>query len=208
MTGTLVVEGQAGAGKSPLIAAMAREIEARGRRCHVCAPFAEANAVAAAAGRRIGIYEDWGDSEATARAAERLLGDLIDGARARARSAGALLLLDRGWLTVCRGVEDSRLPEAERGEILSRWISASDPTFFLDTRPEITQSRASWRSDLPWTGEGIGRDFERRRILAATAPRLLARFDVGAPRVDLDSLAASWAEIGLRLASQGASHAH
>lgn len=189
----IAIEGQAGAGKTPLIEALGAEFSKLGIRTIARAPFAQANAIAAARGRRIGIYEDWGYSAQSARDAEKLLRGLVDGAVQEARSSGALLILDRGWLTVCRGVEDSAMPEEERRELCRHWTESACPSFFLDTTPEITQSRASWRPDLPWTNELIGRDFQRRRELADSSDRILARCHIDRPRADLQAIARAWA---------------
>jgi predicted ATPase len=192
MSNYFVIEGQAGAGKTPLIKEMVEHLNSCGYKAVSCAPFTLANQWIKSDQYPLGIYHFWHESIEKAREAEFILKKYMDDIL---KEQYDIVIFDRGWLTICMGLLESALPENEKIERINFWKGQKQSTFFLDTDPQITQNRQSWNPMVPWTNENIDTDFNNRRMYIQEYSSLLGRHKVVENRIDLVTLAKSWSEI-------------
>jgi predicted ATPase len=196
MKNVFVIEGQAGAGKTPLIAEMKLILENKGYQVLTFAPFAYANQYVVDNGLLskypLGIYSCWSQSVETSLFAEELLQEYIEESINKAKDDNSIVLFDRGWLTICMGLLETPCEQEKIDRKIKDWIDKNMPTFFLDTMPNITQGRQSWNPILPWTNENIDLDFNRRRIYIKKHKNVLDSHTVLESRIDLTILAQSW----------------
>jgi predicted ATPase len=197
MNNMFVIEGQSGAGKTPLINQMLMTLNKYGFKSLSVAPFTKANQYIVDNDMTdlypLGIYNCWSESIQTAVFAEDLISFYIETALNEIKdNEKGILILDRGWLTVCMGLIESKYENSEKSKLISKWINQNIPTFFLDTKQEITQSRQSWNPIMPWTNENIDSDFSLRRNYIDNYPNLLGRYTVLENRIDLNELSEKW----------------
>jgi thymidylate kinase len=196
MKNIFVIEGQAGAGKTPLIAEMKLILENKGYQVITCAPFALANQHVVDHGLLnkypLGIYSCWSQSVETSLFAEKLLQGYIDETINKIKDNNTIVLFDRAWLTICMGLLETPCEQEKIDKKLEYWLEKNMATFFLDTMPNITQGRQSWNPILPWTNENIDLDFNRRRLYIKKHKNVLDSYLVLEHRIDLKTLAQSW----------------
>jgi hypothetical protein len=184
------VEGTKGAGKTTTIAAVRAQLESEGWAVEQHALFHEGNAWAGEQGFSGGVpMIEAGPAENQA-----MVRWLLDRARAvradffvrhRGGDRPALLISDRGWVTLHAYLYDGRWtsePGALPG-IEACWreiLGEAPPTFFIHTRPEVTARRRGGQLDAVsglQTNERLERDYARRMSLS---------------RLHRDLLVASW----------------
>lgn len=197
MNNLFVIEGQAGAGKTPLINLMKKILEEKSDyKVAVCAPFTFANNYIIenelVEKFPLGVYSCWGKSRESVFFAEKVISDHISDFISV--NKGKLILFDRFWLTMCMSLKDSVLSENEKKEKIKIFINKNIPTFFLDTFEHITQGRQSWDEKLPWTNENIQYDFNLRRKYISEYKNMSGKKMVEKERIDLESVATEWCD--------------
>lgn len=194
MKNIFVIEGQAGAGKTPLIEKIVNNLNNNGIYTVSKAPFTLANQYIIdnelTEEYPLGIYSCWGKSTESALFAEELLIKYIEEGIEDVKEKNGVVVFDRGWLTVCMGLLDSVHIEKEKR--IKHWLNTQVPTFFLDTQQHITKGRNTWNPAIPWTNDNIDTDFSHRRNYILNYQNLLGRHEVLAHRIDLDKLASEW----------------
>lgn len=197
MNNLFVIDGQSGAAKTPLVAEIVRILNEEESIYTISrAPFTYANKYVVdndlVKDYPLGIYSCWGNSVDSSIFAETLLENHINEGILEAEEKNGIIIFDRCWLTICMGILESAHRESEKHRRIQHWINQNMPTFFLDTIPEITQSRQSWNPILPWTNENIHTDFNNRREYISKYNNLLDRHQTLQAKIDLDSLAQNW----------------
>lgn len=199
MSNLFVIDGQAGAGKTPLVTEIVRVLnEERGVKAFFTEPFKLANQYVIdndlLTDYPLGIYSFWGKSVERAVFAEDLLNKYIEDSIKEAKDYNGIVISDRGWLTICMGILESAHNKNEKENRIKLWMDKKIPTFFLDTRTNITQSRKSWNPLLPWTNENINSDFNNRREYILKHDNLLDRYEVLESTINLNKLANLWCD--------------
>jgi hypothetical protein len=194
------VEGTKGAGKTTTIAAVRAALEAEGWVVGLHAVFHEGNAWAATQGFAGGvpmIEAGAGENRAMVgwlRARMRAVRDaFVEDQRGTGRPA--VLISDRGWVTLHAYLHDGRWTEEPGAQtaIDACWeevLREAPPTFFVHTRPEVTARRRAGQLDAVsglQTGGRLVHDYDRRMSLArAHADRLAGMWETtDGPFVDL-----------------------
>ena len=194
----IIIEGMSGAGKTPLVEQLEKDLKADGYYVIVCAPFTIANSQIAAwysAGTewqpKNGIFDYWGASEEHAFTAFNHIISIINNTVLWTWNVDhdldkVVIIWDRHWMTLARGIEDSLMNSISKNLLMSVANGHADtPMVFMDTTKEMTQSRQSWNPDIPWTtGDLIDYDMGRRRELLKLATNKLV-INVDQPRIDL-----------------------
>jgi thymidylate kinase len=196
----LCVEGTKGAGKSTTIASVRQALEAEGWVVETHALFHDGNAWAREQGFEGGVPM----MESTAEANERIARWLVARedavredffARHQGRAQSALLLSDRGWITLHAYLyegawarEPSRRPEIDA--LWAERVRRAPTTVFIHTPPEVTAARRKGALDAVSGLQSDARlraDYERRmRLALAHADRVARRWETGVgPFVDL-----------------------
>jgi hypothetical protein len=197
------VEGTKGAGKTSTIASARALLEAEGWAVTPHAVFHEGNAWAVEQGFSGGVPM----IEAGAEENRAMVAWLVARIRsfradflARHRDAGqpALLLADRGWVTLHAYLHDGRWASEPGASgaleaIEAQWqeiLREAPPTFFIHTRPELSARRRAGQLDAVsglQSDERLTRDYTRRMRLAREhGDRLAASWETGdGPFVDL-----------------------
>lgn len=166
----VVVEGHDGSAKTPFIAEMQKEIEDRHMPTVICAPFASANEQLRSEGYK-DIYQLWVSNKIDeVLKAMQLLRTIVEQTREAVRqstsSGRVLLIFDRGWMTVLRGLEDVQkevLRNLNENPVfpqeLAFWMQHVPPTIFGIATPEMTKQTKRWHPGIPWDGQ---EDYEQR----------------------------------------------
>lgn len=192
-----VVEGNDGAAKTPVVAGVKERLEADGISVTVCAPFAIANERLRAGDSGFkDVYQLWiSGEEKNVLLGLRLLREVVSEARAKIEQAGGgVLLLDRGWTTILRSMDEvdaEILGSDEVKEELQFWLGSLPPTFFLDTTLDVVKERTRFSRDVPWTrvDSDIENDFMRKReIRDAHSDVIVGDYMVDRSRIDLEPI--------------------
>jgi hypothetical protein len=165
----LVIEGHDSAAKTPIAEGVKRELQSRGVRAEVYAPFRRVNAKIP----EPDMYLYWAE-DATARRAVELLASEIALVREEARERGVeVVIYDRHWMTVLSEIE-------HRPALRALWEDFL-PTFFVEAPPVKTMSAERFSFGVPWTSsaEKVAYYYQVYLALAERYARhIVARFRI------------------------------
>ncbi len=195
---SFVFEGHSGATKTPTIGKVEQILRDKGIKVTTCAPFALADDhLKKQEGKKTGLYDLWAEGDKQIERAQKIIYMHVLEAEWRVmqvilESEEGVVLLDREWLTVVRGVEEAKFSsEEKRNNALRVWQTNIKPTFIFRTRPEITAQRPKYDQTLPWKGSinVMQNDFDKRdKLVEQNKKAILETYQIEQANVDLEPI--------------------
>lgn len=182
--------------KTPVIKLVSEKINNLWINTITCAPFSIANE-----SLKIkwvsDIYNLWIDwEESTTKAQEiilNIINQYLETFQNNLWNNNWVILFDRWWMTVLRWMQDCPFIDLKLKETLfAKWTENILPTFFFETKPEITKQRSRFSRNVPWTKTDklMREDYDKRmEFYNLYKDNFLWYYEINKVRVDLNPIA-------------------